>query len=129
MRMRLQLILLVFSWMMCWSEAKLVAADVRLSPVDFNRQIRPILSDNCFFCHGPDEKHRQAALRLDQKEGAFAKRDSDAVIVPSNSAASALFKRITTEDADERMPPAESGKKLTAEQIALIKRWIDEGAK
>jgi hypothetical protein len=129
MRMRLRQIILVFSWMMCWSEAKLVADDVRLFPVDFNRQIRPILSDNCFFCHGPDEKHREAALRLDQKEGAFAKRDGDAVIIPSDSAASALFKRITTEDADERMPPAESGKKLTAEQIAHIKRWIDEGAK
>src|SRR5689334_15871885 len=120
MRMRLRQIILVFSWMMCWSEARLVADDVRLAPVDFNRQIRPILSDNCFFCHGPDEKHREAALRLDQKEGAFAKRDGDAVIVRGDSAASVLLKRITTEDADARMPPAESGKKLTAEQIALV---------
>jgi hypothetical protein len=111
------------------SSVKSLAADVALPPVDFNRQIRPILSDNCFHCHGPDEKTREAELRLDQKEGAFAKRDGDQIIVPGDSAASALFKRMTTEDAGERMPPAESEKKLTAEQIALIKRWLDEGAK
>ncbi len=104
------------------------AAEAALPPVDFNRQIRPILSDNCFHCHGPDEKTREADLRLDNKEGAFAKREGDAIIVPGDSAASALFKRITTEDDSERMPPPQSEKKLTAEQIELLKRWLNEGA-
>ncbi len=93
--------------------------------VDFNREIRPILSDNCLFCHGPDEKTRKARLRLDTKEGAFAKAG---VIKPGDAAGSRLFQRISTKDPASIMPPAASGHKLTDKQIDAIKRWIDEGA-
>ncbi|HXG64641.1 MAG TPA: DUF1553 domain-containing protein [Blastocatellia bacterium] len=95
-------------------------------PVDFNRDIRPILSDNCFTCHGPDEKQRMARLRFDTREGAFAK---PGVIVPGDSAKSRLIQRITSPDKDLRMPPPDSGHALTDKQIELLRRWIDEGAK
>ncbi|MBO0720851.1 MAG: DUF1549 domain-containing protein, partial [Blastocatellia bacterium] len=94
-------------------------------PVDFDREIRPILSDNCFACHGPDEKQRMAKLHFDTKEGAFAKQG---VIVPGDSAHSKLVMRISSKDPNVVMPPPESGHKLTAEQIELLRRWIDEGA-
>ncbi len=95
----------------------------------FNRDIRPILSDNCFACHGPDEKKREADLRLDTKEGAFAKLDDHFTIMAGDSKSSTLFQRIITHDADEKMPPAESRKKLTAHQVKLIQLWIEQGAK
>ena len=82
--------------------------------LDFNRDIQPILSDNCYPCHGPDEKERKAKLRLDTKEGAFRVKDGVAVIVPGQSARSELYRRITTTDADDHMPPAKSNRKLTA---------------
>src|SRR5439155_19165741 len=96
--------------------------------VDFSRDILPIFSDNCFQCHGPDEKGRKGKLRLDTKEGAFRVKDGKIVIVPGKSATSELFRRITTQDSDDLMPPPESNHKLTARQIALIHQWIDEGA-
>src|SRR5690348_11885413 len=86
--------------------------------VQFNRDIRPILSENCFSCHGPDAKHREADLRLDVREAATEKRDHGAAIVPSKSAESQLVVRITSTDADLRMPPAESGRTITPEQVA-----------
>ena len=98
-------------------------------PVDFGRDVLPILSDNCFFCHGPDEKARKAKLRLDTKEGAFRVRDGEAVIVPGKVADSELIRRLTADDADERMPPPKSNRTLTARQIDTLKRWIDQGAK
>jgi hypothetical protein len=99
----------------------LTAAGVCLAAVDFHRDVRPILSDNCFTCHGPDEKQRMAGLRLDAREGAFAK-----VIVAGNSAGSLLYQRISHADPAKRMP---LGRTLTDKQIALIRAWIDEGAK
>ena len=95
-------------------------------PVDFNREIRPIVSENCFACHGADETQRKAKLRLDTREGAFMKA---AVIVPGDSAESRLIQRVTAEDPAKVMPPPESGHKLTDAQIELLRRWIDEGAK
>src|SRR6266566_241598 len=97
--------------------------------VDFSRDILPILSDNCFQCHGPDEKARKAKLRLDTKEGAFRVKDGKTVIVPGKSGESELFRRIITRDSDDLMPPPDSHHKLTARQIWLIRQWIDEGAK
>jgi hypothetical protein len=94
-------------------------------PVDFNREIRPILSDTCFACHGPDENQRKSKLRFDTKEGAFAK---PGVIVAGKSAESRLIKRITSKDPNAVMPPPDSGHKLTDKQIEALKRWIDEGA-
>src|SRR5262245_22165223 len=81
---------------------------------DFARDVRPILSDNCFQCHGPDEKARKADLRLDTKDGLAAAKQH-------------IVERITSKDADQMMPPAKSGKKLTAEQIATLKAWVEAG--
>ena len=97
--------------------------------VDFSRDILPIFSDNCFKCHGPDEKGRKGKLRLDTREGAFRVKDGQTIIVPGKSAASELFRRIAARDPDELMPPPESNRRLTAQQIELVKRWIEEGAK
>jgi hypothetical protein len=92
-------------------------------PIDFNRDIRPILSNNCFQCHGPDENKRQAKLRLDTEEGAVS-----SVIVRGKPDQSALVYRITTEDADEHMPPAATGKKLSAAEVRLLTQWVRQGA-
>ena len=96
--------------------------------VEFNRDVRPILSDHCFQCHGPDAAQRQAELRLDREEDAFAQRDKPA-IVRGKIDDSELIRRITSTDADERMPPAEANKPLRPEQIEILKRWIEQGAK
>lgn len=93
--------------------------------LSYNRDIRPILSDNCFACHGFDPKNRKADLRLDTFEGATA----DGGIVPGDLAKSEVWNRIVSEDADEVMPPLKSHKKLTSEQKDLLKRWIEAGAK
>ena len=97
--------------------------------VDFNRDVRPILSDNCLACHGPDEKKRKAKLRLDVREEAVADRgQGKRAVAPKNVKASSLYARITATDPDDIMPPVETHKKLTPGQIALLKRWIEEGA-
>lgn len=96
--------------------------------IDFNRDIRPILSDNCFNCHGFDEKKRKAKLRLDIAEGATAPRDGKPAIKPKDLNGSELWYRINTTNADDHMPPAESNKHLTAAQIDTLKRWILQGA-
>jgi hypothetical protein len=92
--------------------------------VSFNRDIRPILSDNCFYCHGPDASHRQADLRLDLREEAVAAK----AIVPGKPAESSIVARINSTDPEELMPPPESHKKLDAKQKALLTRWIEQGA-
>jgi hypothetical protein len=98
--------------------------------VDFNRQILPILSENCFACHGPDAKQRKAKLRLDVKEGAFAElRSGGHAIVPGKSAESKVIERTSSDDPEHRMPPPKTGKRLKPEQIALMKQWIDQGAR
>ena len=97
--------------------------------VDFNRDIRPILSENCFKCHGPDENERKARLRLDRREEALKPAKSgERAIVPSAPDESQLLARVTASDPDDRMPPTKSGKKLTAVQIELLRRWIEQGA-
>lgn len=97
-------------------------------PVRFNRDIRPILSEFCFKCHGFDANQREAGLRLDTAEGAHKRLDSGKIAVrPGSVDQSALWHRITAEDADERMPPAETGKRPSAAQIQLLRRWIEEG--
>ncbi len=93
--------------------------------IDFTRQIRPILAENCFACHGPDEKKRRARLRLDTKEGALG---HSGLVVPGKADESDLFARVTSKDAAEQMPPPKSGKKLTPAQIDLLRKWIDAGA-
>jgi hypothetical protein len=95
--------------------------------VEYNRDIRPILSDNCFFCHGPDKNKREAELRLDTHEGLHGSGDKVGVLVPGQPDESALFQRITSSDADLKMPPAKSGKSLSERDIQLLKKWIEQG--
>ncbi len=102
--------------------------DQHSAPVDFERDIRPILSDTCYTCHGPDPAKRKADLRLDTREGAFADLDGKKAIVPGRPERSELFRRLTTTDADDRMPPAKTGRALSAKQVELVRRWIAEGA-
>ena len=94
--------------------------------IDFNREVRPILSDKCFTCHGPDEKTRRARLRFDTREGAMGKAG---VIVPGDVAASRLIQRITSKDPQKVMPPPDSGHQVNEKEIAVLTRWIAEGAK
>ncbi len=100
--------------------------------VDFNRDVRRILSENCFKCHGPDTKARSSgkkALRLDDRTNALADLgDGRHAIVPGQPEQSELVRRITTADLDDKMPPPDSGKKLTAQDIAVLKKWIQQGA-
>jgi mono/diheme cytochrome c family protein len=102
------------------------AQDKPAAPVSFNREILPILSNNCFACHGPDEKKRETKFHFDTREGALLKRG---VIEPGNAAESLLVEKITDPNPKERMPPPDSGHTLTGKQIDLLRRWIDEGAK
>jgi len=95
-------------------------------PISFDLDIRPILTENCFACHGPDESKRKAKLHFDTRDGAFSR---PSVIVPGDTAKSRLIQRITNDDPDEHMPPPDSGHALTQRQIALLTRWIAEGAK
>ncbi len=99
------------------------AAGTLPEKVEFNRDIRPILSDNCFYCHGPDKNHRKAELRLDVREGALEKK----AFVPGDASGSELVKRLHSTDPDELMPPPDSNKKLTAQQKELLKRWVAQG--
>jgi hypothetical protein len=99
------------------------------APVDFNRDIQPILSENCFFCHGPDKAQRKADLRLDQEKDAKADHDGTTAIVPGKSGESELVRRILSDDPDDVMPTPKSKRHLTTAQKDLLKRWIDEGAK
>ncbi len=97
--------------------------------VQFNRDIRPILSDTCFNCHGPDEKQRKAGLRLDLREEALKPAKSgDVAIVPGKPESSALVARVLTDDADDLMPPTKLHKPLSKIQKDTLRRWIAEGA-
>jgi len=95
----------------------------------FNRDIRPILSNNCFACHGPDRNNLKAHLRLDLEKDVFADRDGTHVVVPSKPQESELYRRITAKDPDERMPPKKANKRLTQREIGLLGRWIEQGAR
>lgn len=108
---------------------RLAAAEVPLpETVDYNHDVRPILSDNCFKCHGFDEKTRDGGRRLDTPEGALAESEGIRAIVPGQLAASDLHVRIHSAERDEAMPPLKSGKTLTARQKAILDRWIEQGA-
>lgn len=96
--------------------------------IGFNRDIRPILSDKCFFCHGPDAAERKAGFRLDLEESAKGDLGGYRVIVPGRPDTSELFRRITSDDPDDLMPPPDSGKELTTAEIEVLRRWISAGA-
>ena len=96
--------------------------------IRFNRDVRPILAENCFKCHGFDKKQREAERRLDTREGAVADNEGIIAIAPGNLTESDLHLRIHSLDKDERMPPPKSGKKLSARERAILDRWIEQGA-
>ena len=112
--------LLILPWV---SSGVLIASEKLPEIVQFNRDIRPILSHNCFLCHGPDKGRRKANMRLDLAT------EAREVIVPGKPAQSELWARITATEPDERMPAKGSKKELDPQQIALIKKWIEQGAK
>ena len=122
--------------MVCWPRNVLITCCCLLcvsaagaeEKVDFSRDIRPILSNACFRCHGPDAAAREAELRLDIPAGAFAKRKGKAAIVAGHPQRSELMRRISHADPDQRMPPKESNRNLTAKEIDLVRRWIEQGA-
>ena len=112
-----------------WAPAVLVALGgwagvARADPVDYNRDVRPILSENCFYCHGQDPNHRKADLRLDVREVAVKAK----ALVAGKPAESGLVERIFTADPDDLMPPPNSHRQLTAAQKEILKRWVAEGA-
>ncbi|MGL6094294.1 MAG: PSD1 and planctomycete cytochrome C domain-containing protein [Fimbriiglobus sp.] len=100
------------------------AAVGRAAPLDFNRDVRPILFNTCVACHGPDEKERKGDLRLDTRDGAT----ENGAVVPGKPDESAIIARLLTEDTVERMPPPKTGKKLTAKEIATLREWVKQGA-
>jgi len=103
----------------------------RAAKIDFSRDVQPILSDNCFFCHGPDSAKRKGHLRLDlldPKEGPFVDHDGDVPIVPGHPEKSNLVERILSDDADEKMPPPKSNRHITPRQIEVLKQWVEQGA-
>ncbi len=104
------------------------AVDLRASEVDYTRDVRPILADNCFHCHGPDDVERQADLRLDMWESVGDVLGADAAITRGKPNESTLIDRVAAEDAEMRMPPPDSGKSLTPEQIETLRKWIAQGA-
>src|SRR5687768_4276635 len=115
------LVMALFSPRIGWAESAV--------KIDYNRQIRPLLSNNCFKCHGPDAAERQAELRLDQRDSALQPTESGGVaVVPGNPDESELIKRIFAESKAERMPPASENKQLSAADKQLLKQWIAEGA-
>ena len=108
--------------------AAAATATAQTGTVDFTRDVRPILAAHCYACHGPDASARKADLRLDRREDALAARDGGAVIVPGDPAASALWQRVTSTDADEVMPPPDAHKPLAPEQKERLRQWIAAGA-
>lgn len=106
----------------------ITACGLSAEDIRFNRDIRPILSENCFYCHGQDPKHREAGLRLDVRDEAIKANDGVIAIIPGKPEQSEILKRLLSHDADEQMPPPESNRKVTPAQVELIRRWIAQGA-
>src|SRR6266568_4067279 len=116
---------------LCSDQPAVVGApNTRLKPgVDYNRDVRPIFSENCYACHGPDQNKRKAGLRLDIRTNAVSElKSGNFAIVPGKPTESKLVERITNKDEDERMPPIKTGKHLTPAQIETLHRWIEQGA-
>src|SRR4029434_9657566 len=117
--MRLVRFLLPFSFCVATAAA---------APVDYNREIRPIISEKCFACHGPDKESRKAKLRLDLRDEALKERDGVRAIVPAKPDESDLMVRIASKDPDEVMPPPKEHHEISPAEIELLRRWIAEGA-
>ncbi|HQR33074.1 MAG TPA: PSD1 and planctomycete cytochrome C domain-containing protein, partial [Blastocatellia bacterium] len=127
LKLCVSLLLIVAASCLAWFDPRLTVAAAQ--DVQFNRDIRPLLSDKCFFCHGPDEKNRKAGLRLDTFEGATKDRGGYRAISPGKPEESELLKRITSHEVGVMMPPASAKKAaVTPEEVALLRRWIEQGA-
>ena len=112
-----------------WVGASALHGAAPAAKVDFNREIRPILSEHCYACHGPDERTRKAGLRLDLQEDAFKTlKSGERALIPGDVDHSTLVRRITTKDPDDVMPPKKGAKPLSDQQIATLRRWVQEGA-
>ncbi|MCO6453862.1 MAG: PSD1 domain-containing protein [Pirellulaceae bacterium] len=107
----------------------LAATGLSAGEVAFNRDIRPLLSDKCFACHGPDKNRREADLRLDTEQGLLGEAGEPGVVVPGKPDDSELIARITSTDDDLRMPPPDAGKDLKPEEIELLRRWVEQGGR
>ena len=119
--------ILIVVWLTLWITPRMGDAT---EPIDFTRDIRPILANHCFACHGPDHQHREAGLRLDLPQGVTSQLESGAyAVVSGNPEESELVARIFSDDEDKRMPPPETNKELTDEHKILLKRWIASGAR
>src|SRR5438046_2229552 len=105
-----------------------LVAETAPAKIEFNRDVRPILSDKCFKCHGPDTRSRKAKLRLDLRDDALAEHDSGRPIVPGKAEQSEVVRRIETNDEDDVMPPKKSNLHLSKNEIAVLRQWIAEGA-
>jgi hypothetical protein len=117
-----------FSCLLAMSASFCLSQSTQKPTIDFQREIRPILSDNCFQCHGPDSGTRMAGLRLDLKDSAMAVRKNGPVVAAGKPAESLLYQRVSASDVARRMPPESSHKSLNAAQIAKLKTWIEQGA-
>src|SRR5687768_12534904 len=112
----------VCSWLAV-SPSKAAPAAAADGPVRYNRDIRPILSENCLACHGPDSAARKASLRLDLDTGLFGERKGGKAVIKGDPKASLVYQRIMTDDEDDVMPPPKSHKKLKPEEKELIRKW------
>lgn len=127
-RICVRLSAVLWTCMLLFSAAPGSAGDLP-DVVEFNRDIRPILSDNCFFCHGPDKNKRQADLRLDTEAGLLGTAGGAGPVIPGQPDDSPLLQRILTSDPETHMPPPATGKVLTDQQIQLLRRWIQQGGR
>ncbi len=118
----------ILAWIGVLACAPLASAANSTEPIDFARDVRPILADNCLHCHGPDGEVREADLRLDVWQDAGDVRGAEAVITRGDAAESELVARIVSDDPALRMPPADSGKTLSPEQVEILKTWVAQGA-
>jgi hypothetical protein len=119
----------VFLVLLATSAPRTAAEAASPADIEFNRDVRPILSEKCFRCHGPDSSRRKAGLRLDQPSADQSPTDELPILVPGRPEASAFYRRITADDEKERMPPRRSGQTLTPKEIELLRRWIEQGAR
>jgi len=122
LKMNMKFVLLIALYCMVFS------VDGSAAEIEFNRDIRPILSDKCFACHGPDSSQRKADLRLDEAANATKDRDGYQVVIPGNAKESELLHRVNSDDSDLKMPPPEFGKELTESELKLLTEWINQGA-
>ena len=122
LHMRVSLSLFLVYFLVCSVQAE--------RKLEFNRDIRPILSDGCFHCHGPDEKERKGGLRLDLESDAFknAKSGFPAIVKGDPDESEIIARIFLSDDDEEHMPPLDSGKSITLEQKEILKKWIEQGA-